>query len=297
MTASAWRDDSFVWSWGGSSIDCAATWAGTGPRALLLPALSSISTRGEMRPLQALLAERFETVAVDWPGFGTGDKPRAAWTPEAMAAFLAAVLRSVAPQPALIVAAGHAAGYVLRHFAGAPEGVPHLALVAPTWRGPLPTMLGRRPPWLKRVRAAVDMPLLGPVLYALNLNDFVIRRMAKGHVYSDPEWLTQQRLAEKRRVARAGGARFASVRFVTGALDPFGSGAEFQSAAAGIPPARLHLAWGEQTPRKSKAEMAAVAAAAGALPRVLPRGKLGLHEEFAADVAEWIFSFRSDSPI
>ncbi|MEM7777575.1 MAG: hypothetical protein AAF732_18430 [Pseudomonadota bacterium] len=146
-----------------------------------------------MQPLQACLAESFETIAPDWPGFGTGDKPGVDWTP--------------------------AAGYVLRHFFGHPEEEPpRIVLIAPTWCGPLPTMMRRRPRWLARVRAAIDMPVIGSVFYALNLSDLVIWRMAKGHVYSDSAWLTPERLAGKRAVVRAAGARFASVRFMTGQL-------------------------------------------------------------------------------
>lgn len=293
-TVPARRDEAFDWSWGGVDLFCALTRQGSGRRALLLPALSSISTRDEMAPLQTLLAERFETVAPDWPGFGTADKPRVAWTPEAMSAWLDHVLRIVVPDPALIVAAGHAAGYVLRHFSDKPEQAPRLVLVAPTWRGPLPTMTGRRPGWLDRVRAAVDMPLAGPVLYKLNLNDLVIRRMARGHVHSDPAWLTRERLAAKRRVAGAAGARFASVRFVTGALDPFEAADEARAAAAAMPGDRLQLIWGDETPRKSKAEMAALAAAAGVAPTILPLGKLGLHEEFAVDVAQAFLDSKSE---
>jgi hypothetical protein len=44
------------------------------PTVLLLPALSSISTRYEMRPLEERLSENFQIVAADWPGFG--DQPR-----------------------------------------------------------------------------------------------------------------------------------------------------------------------------------------------------------------------------
>nr|WP_269751234.1 alpha/beta hydrolase [Acuticoccus mangrovi] len=253
-----------------------------------MPALSSIATRDEMAPLQRLLAARFETVALDWPGFGTTDKPRVAWTPAAMAAWLDHVLSAVVPDPALIVAAGHAAGYLLRHLADNPGRSLHIVLVAPTWRGPLPTMMGRRPSWLACVRAAVDMPVAGPALYMLNLNDLVIGRMARGHVYSDPGWLTLESLAAKRHVARAAGARFASVRFVTGALDPFDVADDARSAAAAMPKDRLQLIWGEETPRKSKTEMEALAAAASIAPTLLPRGKLGLHEEFANDVAQVI---------
>lgn len=284
-------EESFAWSWAGVALSCQLTRQGSGPHAVLLPALSSISTRHEMQPLQACLAESFETIAPDWPGFGTGDKPRVDWTPMAMAAWLDHLLTTVAPKPALIVAAGHAAGYVLRHFSEHPEEEPpRIVLIAPTWCGPLPTMMSRRPRWLARVRAAIDMPVIGPALYALNLSDLVIRRMAKGHVYSDPAWLTPERMADKRAVVRAAGARFASVRFVTGALDPFEAAEDARAAAAQVPDGRLEMVWGEETPRKSKAEMAAMAAAASTTPTILPMGKLALHEEFASAVAQPILN-------
>ena len=61
------------WSWQGQSLRLGATRLGAGPTLLLLPALSSISTREEMRPLQELLSASHATVSIDWPGFG--DQP------------------------------------------------------------------------------------------------------------------------------------------------------------------------------------------------------------------------------
>jgi pimeloyl-ACP methyl ester carboxylesterase len=274
-----------TWSWDGADVSCAITRYGTGPSALLLPALSSISSREEMWPLQKHLADHFETVVPDWPGFGNRGKPVLDWTPNTMTAWLDHLLRTVVSRPALVIASGHAAGFVVRHFAAKPDEAPDVVLVAPTWRGPLPTMIGRRPVWLGHVRAAVDNKVVGPLLYALNLNRFVISRMAKGHVYSDPASLTSARLRNMRHVARAKGARFASVRFVTGALDPYLSGDAFRADAETIPSDRLRLIWGDETPRKSKAEMVRLAETTGITPNVLARGKLAVHEEFAPDVA------------
>ena len=287
------KDETFGWTWDGTATRCFLTRQGEGlpSRVLLLPGMSSISTRNEMAPLQALLAQQFETVAVDWPGFGTNDKPRIGDSPDANAAWLDHVLREIVQTPTAIVACGHAAGYVLRHFADQQENVPHMALVAPTWRGPLPTMMnGRRPGWLKSVRSAVGNPTVGQTLYNLNMNERVVELMAKGHVYSDPTWLTPTRMDDKRQVTKAEGARFASVQFVTGGLDPFETADEAAAAAAAIPKGRLHLIWGEDTPRKSKAAMAALADASGVRPTVLQRGKLGVHEEFPAEVAAVILS-------
>ena len=205
--------------------------SGTGPQLLLLPALSSISTRHEMRPLAELLARQYSTLCVDWPGFGACARPRVDWTPDAYSAFLEFVLTSVVPHPHAIISAGHAASYVLKYAASAPQAAARLVLIAPTWRGPLPTMLDRRPPFLERLCRLVDLPGIGPLVYRLNVNQFMMRHMAAGHVYTEPAFLTGERLRQKLDVIRAPGARFASVRFVTGRLDPLDSRDELLALA------------------------------------------------------------------
>src|SRR5262245_42983538 len=267
------------WSWRGNTIRLGADASGNGPKLLLLPALSSISSRREMRPLQDRLAARYSTLAVDWPGFGEAARPQVDWTPEAYAAFLAFVLNSVVLHPHAIIAAGHAATYVLKHAAGAVAQPTRLVLVAPTWRGPLPTMAGGHRPFFDRLCRLVDRATVGPLIYRLNVNPFVVRRMGAGHVYSDPAFLDEERLRQKLAVVRADGARFASVRFVTGRLDPLASREAFLDVArrAGAP---ILLVYGADTPPKSRAEMEALAAVSGVRTARLPRGKLAVHEEF-----------------
>ncbi len=266
--------------------------AGAGRSVVLLPALSSISTRSEMRPLFERLAARFRVSSVDWPGFGDLARSRADWSPEILSAFLEWFLGEVGPPPHAVVAAGHAATYALHHAAARPGTIDRLALIAPTWRGPLPTMIGGMRPWFARARGAIDHPLLGPPLYRLNVGPLVVRKMAREHVYSDPDWLTPERLAEKLAVTRAPGARHGSVRFVTGALDRVQSRAAFLDLArrAAVP---ILLIYGAETPPKSRAEMEALAEALGAEGRVvrLERGKLATHEEFPDAVADAVEAF------
>ena len=119
------------WSWGGKAIRLNSTEGGSGRTILLLPALSSISTRHEMRPLQDRLACEYSTFAIDWPGFGDEPRPQIDWAPEVYAAFLSFLLTSVLTRPHAIIAAGHAAGYVLRHAASSPQVTPRLVLIAP----------------------------------------------------------------------------------------------------------------------------------------------------------------------
>lgn len=62
----------------------------------------------------------------------------------------------------------------------------------------------------------IDLPIVGSALYRLNVNQLMIRMMGRGHVYADPGWLNEHRLAEKLAVTNAPGARHASFRFVAG---------------------------------------------------------------------------------
>ena len=90
----AFSDERLSWRIDGVPLRVGLARCGSGPTLLLLPALSSISTRSEMRPLQELRRARFATVAVDWPGFGSLLRPKLAWQPDHYRAFLRSVCRS-----------------------------------------------------------------------------------------------------------------------------------------------------------------------------------------------------------
>jgi pimeloyl-ACP methyl ester carboxylesterase len=168
-----------------------------------------------------------------------------------------------------------------------------LVLIAPTWRGPLPTMMGGQRPFFERLCRLVDRPGLGPLVYRLNVNPFMVRRMGAGHVYADPAFLSEERLRQKLDVVRAPGARFASVRFVTGRLDPLASREAFLDLArrAAVP---ILLLYGAETPPRSRAEMEALAAVGGIRTVQLPRGKLAVHEEFPDATIDAIAPFLAE---
>ena len=283
------------WNWHGHAICVGADSIGADPQVLLLPALSSISTRHEMRPLQERLAGRYATIRVDWPGFGDRPRPAVDWTPQAYTEFLGFLLGRVIARPCAVIAAGHGATYALMCSVDSPQLISQLVMIAPTWRGPLPTMLNGRRKFLDRICAAMDLPGLGPVLYRLNVNRRVVRLMSVGHVYTDERFLTRERLREKLDVVRAPGARFGSVRFVTGRLDPVKERDAFLDLArrTAVPILLIH---GAETPPKSQAEIEAFAVLPGIQSVRLPTGKLAVHEEFPDAVANAISRFLTAVP-
>ncbi len=66
--------------------------------------------------------------------------------------------------------------------------------------------------WITRVS---NLPVLGQLLYQLNVNPAMVRLMARGHVYADPDWLTGERFIQKMAVVTGEGARHAAIRFVS----------------------------------------------------------------------------------
>ena len=93
------RLDEIEWEYQGNSVRVGMTWHGQGASVLMLPALSSISTRMEMWSLQERLGSCFTTLALDWVGFGDRPRPPLRWSPEIYRSFLAYLLTEVVPRP------------------------------------------------------------------------------------------------------------------------------------------------------------------------------------------------------
>ena len=91
------RLDEIEWEYQGNSVRVGMTWHGQGASVLMLPALSSISTRSEMWPLQERLGSWFTTLAIDWVGFGDRPRPPLRWSPEIYRSFLASLTECARP--------------------------------------------------------------------------------------------------------------------------------------------------------------------------------------------------------
>lgn len=287
----------FNWTWGGKPVavryDVHGRDRDARRTAVLLPAFSTVSTRDEMRPLAERLAPEVRTIVPDWPGFGSGRHRALRHGPELHLSFLRAFLERVVAGPAAVVAAGHAAGYALSLARSKPGAWSRIALLAPTWRGPLPTMMGGYRPLQGRIRTALRLPGVGHALYRVNVAEPVIAMMYRRHVYADRGRVMPAFVASKAKVARRRGGRFGSAAFVTGALDPVHDRDAFLGLAA-PPSAPTLLVYGADTPPRSAAEMEALAQVPGIAAHRLASGSLGLYEEHPGAVADVLRPFLLD---
>ncbi|WP_414563982.1 MULTISPECIES: alpha/beta fold hydrolase [unclassified Anabaena] len=267
----------YTWSWENQPLRVIYETIGTGSPILLLPAFSSVSTRAEMGELAKLLASHFQVTAVDWPGFGQSSRPSLNYRPEIYQQFLEDFITTVFLTPIIVVAAGHASSYVLKLAVKQPDIFSRIALLAPTWRGPLPTM-GANPQIADMVKGLVRSPIVGQALYKLNTTPSFLSWMYRRHVFTDDAKLTPSFIEKKWQTTRKPGARFASAAFVTGNLDAIREQSDFLALVQSLS-VPLMVVIGKSSPPKSRAEMDTVAALPKVQSVVIP-GSLGLHEEY-----------------
>ncbi|MEM8613166.1 MAG: alpha/beta fold hydrolase, partial [Cyanobacteria bacterium P01_H01_bin.105] len=201
----------YDWQWQGQTIHVTYETLGNGESVLLLPAFSTVSSRTELTILARNLASQYRVTVLDWPGFGDSDRLRLTYGPHLYQQFLKEFVEAQFSEPVAVVAAGHAAGYSL----AIPEAWSKIALVAPTWRGPLAVM-GASETVRSGVRELVRSHLLGQFLYWLNTRPAFLKWMYRRHVFVNEDNLTSGYIAQRHQGTQKSGARYAPAAFVTG---------------------------------------------------------------------------------
>ncbi len=278
----------YLWNWENQQLRVVYETLGKGSPLLLLPAFSSVSTRLEMAELAKLLAPNFQVVALDWPGFGESSRPSLNYRRQIYQQFLEDFVNAIFQTPITVMAAGHASTYVLQLAVKQPAAFSRIVLLAPTWRGPLPTM-GASQNIAGMVRGLVRSPILGQALYKLNTTPSFLNFMYRRHVFTDTAKLTPSFIEKKWQTTQQPGARFASAAFVTGNLDAVRQQSDFLQLVESLT-VPLMVVIGESSPTKSREEMNTLATLPRVKSAIIP-GSLGLHEEYPTDVLAAVQDF------
>ena len=255
---------------------------------LLLPALSTVSSRGEWQEFADAMDQRCQLVSFDWPGFGDSERLAIAYDANVLREALTSILQHLqrADQDKInVVAAGHSVPIALGLAEQCSRQWEQIVVVAPTFRGPLPTMTGRTGKSFNWVRQLVRLPVVGPLLYRLNTSRPILKLMLRRHVWVNRNLLSPQRLREQQTISRQPGARFASVAFVTGGLDA-AADSQWWLAQTQRLHCPLHVVIANEAPPRSKQEMLTLADKADHVTDI--NGRLGLHEEFGRQLAQTI---------
>ena len=255
---------------------------------LLLPALSTVSSRGEWQEFADAMDQRCQLVSFDWPGFGDSERLAIAYDANVLREALTSILQHLqrADQDKInVVAAGHSVPIALGLAEQCSRQWEQIVVVAPTFRGPLPTMTGRTGKSFNWVRQLVRLPVVGPLLYRLNTSRPILKLMLRRHVWVNRNLLTPQRLREQQQISRQPGARFASVAFVSGGLDA-ASDSRWWLAQIQNLHCPLHVVLANEAPPRSKQEMLTLADKADRVSEI--DGRLGLHEEFGQELAQGV---------
>ena len=253
---------------------------------LLLPALSTVSSRGEWHDFADAMDECCQLVSFDWPGFGDSERPAIAYNANTLREALTGILQHLQGadlNKINVVAAGHSAPIALGLAEQCSRQWAQIVVVAPTFRGPLPTMTGRAGQSFNWVRRLVELPLIGPLLYRLNTSRPILKLMLRRHVWVNRNLLTPQRLREQQQISRQPGARFASVAFVSGGLDAASDSRWWLTQIQNLH-CPLHVVLANEAPPRSKQEMLTLADKADRVSDI--DGRLGLHEEFGQELAQ-----------
>lgn len=260
------------------------------PLLLLLPAISTVSSRGEWSSFTKVIENKYHVVSFDWPGFGDSDRPKIKYDSKILRIALRTIfdyLTQFKQEKFTVLTAGHSACIALDLADEYSQNWNQLILVAPTWRGPLPTMTGWYPAKFGWLRQLVLLPVVGPIFYHLNTSRFILKLMLRRHVWVDTSLLTAKQIFEQQKLSRRSGSRFASISFVSGGFDPAGDRSWWFEQVKRLK-CSMHVVVAMDAPPRSKREMDLLADYAQQVSEI--KGRLGLHQEFGAILCERVLS-------
>lgn len=190
---------------------------GTGEPVVLVHAIDAAASAKEIQPLFDAFRSRRRAIALDLPGFGRSDRPRARYRPRHMRDALGRVLeRASASGPVDVVALSLPGQYVVMEALARPERVRRLVLIGPTGVGRFAAK--REGPWRHALERWLQLPGIGTAVFGAlrtrrSIDWYLDRTLA------DPAAMPREARWYAWRTAHEPGARWAPSAFLAGLLD------------------------------------------------------------------------------
>ena len=203
---------------------------GRGRSVILLHSFNAAGSGIELAPLATRLAEKRRVILVDWLGFGTSQRPDAAYGPELFGDQLERIrLASLQPGETAVdvVALSLPGQYVVVAAADHPERFGRIVLISPTGFGRFKGSAGRTSRYVYR---ALRVSGIGRLLLAVLARRQVIRWFLK-QIYADPARMSRAYELYCWRTCQQQGAYRAPLAFVSGMLNDLRAEASYRRVA------------------------------------------------------------------
>lgn len=184
------------------------------PVLVLLHSFGPGHDAGEWRAAAESLGRQFRVYVPDLPGWARSEAPRS-YRPAAYLRVLEDFLATVVGEPAVVVAAGHAAAYAAELAAVRPELFRGLAMVAPVGLGAASDQARASALLLRRL---LPLPILGTSLLDLLTRRNALIRHLRREVYAAPERVDAALVDQVYRSSHRPQARRALAAYLSGQL-------------------------------------------------------------------------------
>ncbi len=183
---------------------------------LLIHDFSPGASSFEWRKNIDALAEQFRVYAIDLLGFGLSDRPSIDYTAETYTDLIGDFIKEMIGKPAVVVAHGLSAAYVLHDAYRRPQLFERLILVSPPQsmlQETVPGPLGAAWKFLLR------LPVLGQFIYNMLTTRPVLRSYYEERSYYNPGLVTDELVEYVYTSAHQSNARYPVASFLSSSLD------------------------------------------------------------------------------
>ncbi|MDP1809312.1 MAG: alpha/beta fold hydrolase [Actinomycetota bacterium] len=206
--------DNQVWQWRDYDINFAS--AGEGRPIVFIHGMYPGASNAQWESNFSALSKQFKVFAPDLLGFGRSSRPALAYSPDLYKDLIADFLKEIVEQPAIVVAGGQSAPFVIDVAASDPKLISRLVLDSPTG---LTRFAGPAPMGQRLAYRWSSLPVVGTLTYFAMVSKRQISRRLRTETVEDPSLITPSADEDMYRETHQPGAKWAPMAVSGGQLN------------------------------------------------------------------------------